>query len=281
MSADASFHAASLRKVANEARKRAHHHWANTCEDAAEEIDALYEAREIPVHVDATGREREPPHCPTCDCPQAKTPELISSPYEHDRRILPYILNERGLLGIGVEVGVCQGIFAEFILQNWRGRVLYLVDPWALCPDYHDAPYDHEANYAETVKRMQVFADRYRICRMTSLEAASGFEDASLDFVYLDANHSYESVRADLRAWYPKVRQGGMLAGDDYGVNPEQTVDFGLGNGSYTFGVKRAVDEFALEYQKNISIDWLANWNFTVFEMPSRAFPARNWWLIR
>ena len=212
------------------------------------------------------------------------SPDLIYSPYEHDRRVLPHVLKERGLLGVGVEVGVCEGIFSEFILQNWPGE-LYLVDPWKALPDYHDAPYDHEANYEKTLGRMQSFPTRHHICRTTSVVASRQFNDESLDFVYLDGNHSYEAVRQDLRAWYPKVRKGGMLAGDDYCVTPEQTVDFGLGNGPYTFGVKRAVDEFALEYQKNVSIDWLANWSFTVERravgLPDLTFPARNWWLIR
>ncbi len=61
-----------------------------------------------------------------------------------------------------------------------------------------------------------------------SVGAAAIFADASVDFVFLDANHSYESVVNDLRAWWPKIRPGGMLAGHDY---------------TWT-GVRRAVHEF-------------------------------------
>lgn len=62
----------------------------------------------------------------------------------------------------------------------------------------------------------------------SSLRAAVLFADASLDFVFIDANHSYEAVINDIRAWWPKIRPGGLLAGHDY---------------SWT-GVARAVHEF-------------------------------------
>ena len=50
---------------------------------------------------------------------------------------------------------------------------------------------------------------------MPSVEAARRFPDESLDFVMIDGAHDYKSVRADVRAWFPKVKRGGLLAGDD------------------------------------------------------------------
>jgi predicted O-methyltransferase YrrM len=52
--------------------------------------------------------------------------------------------------------------------------------------------------------------------RMPSLDAAEHFEDESIDFVFLDAGHDYESISADIEAWLPKVVPGGTLAGHDY-----------------------------------------------------------------
>lgn len=49
-----------------------------------------------------------------------------------------------------------------------------------------------------------------------SLSAATLFNDGSLDWVHIDARHDYDSVRADIAAWAPKVRPGGWLSGDDY-----------------------------------------------------------------
>ena len=49
-----------------------------------------------------------------------------------------------------------------------------------------------------------------------SKSASDEFEDGSLDFVYIDANHTYESVKSDIEAWLPKVRKGGIISGHDY-----------------------------------------------------------------
>jgi hypothetical protein len=49
-----------------------------------------------------------------------------------------------------------------------------------------------------------------------SVEAASEVEDAWADFVFVDAAHSYEAVKADIAVWQPKVRTGGWFGGHDY-----------------------------------------------------------------
>ena len=66
--------------------------------------------------------------------------------------------------------------------------------------------------------------------RTTSFDAATTFGNESQDVIFLDADHSYEAVKQDIEAWYPKVRPGGVLCGHDY--NPD----------TYP-GVKRAVHE--------------------------------------
>ncbi|MGH7137350.1 MAG: class I SAM-dependent methyltransferase, partial [Pirellulales bacterium] len=90
-------------------------------------------------------------------------------------------------------------------------------------------------------ERLSPHHGRYSIHRLLSREAATCFEDGSLDFVYIDAAHAYEAVREDLRLWYPKVRSQGIFAGHDFldGDRPEGE-----------FGVRRAVLEF--ERQKGL-----------------------------
>ena len=53
--------------------------------------------------------------------------------------------------------------------------------------------------------------------RATSLEAVSRFADGSLDWVFIDAFHEYDAVTADIVAWYPKIKPGGLISGHDYG----------------------------------------------------------------
>ncbi len=155
---------------------------------------------------------------------------------------LPYVLNARGLCGRGVEVGVKHGQFSEYVLDLWKGQVLYSVDPWredapGQYVDVANVPQDEQERfYRGTVARLSRFGARSRIMRCTSAEAAPSFEDGSLDFVYIDARHDYEHVREDIGLWSPKVRPGGILGGHDYLS--------GLIDGT-TFGVKDAVDEFA------------------------------------
>jgi predicted O-methyltransferase YrrM len=63
---------------------------------------------------------------------------------------------------------------------------------------------------------MEPVKDYYTAVRLTSVEAAATYEDSSLDFVFIDADHSYESVREDIIAWWPKVKAGGIISGHDY-----------------------------------------------------------------
>ena len=84
--------------------------------------------------------------------------------------------------------------------------------------------------------------DRIAIHKMRSDESHTHIPD-KLDFIYIDGNHSYEGVKTDIELYYPKLRKGGLLMGDDYHPEPIQTLNFG--GEDMVFGVKKAVDEFA------------------------------------
>jgi hypothetical protein len=159
---------------------------------------------------------------------------LIDAAIPPTRNQLPAVLNRRGLAGTGVEVGVMRGDFSETILEGWRGGRLISVDPWLVGPrsGLSIRP-DHDRFYEHTVERLAKFEERSEVWRMTSVEAAAVIESKSLDFVYIDAMHDYDSVREDLEHWFDKVRPGGLLAGHDYFNGPRPN-----------FRVKEAVDEF-------------------------------------
>ena len=173
------------------------------------------------------------------------------------RAEFPAMLGRLGYV-YGAEVGVEQGQNAARILTGWRGRLL-LVDCWAQQPlaVYCDqAAYwsdaDQEANYQKTLAAMAPFGGRATVRRMMSAEAAGQLADGELDFVYLDANHEYSAVLAELALWYPKVRRGGMISGHDF-------LDAGR-----PFGVASAVREFVRELPVALEVapeDW-ANWHF-------------------
>jgi hypothetical protein len=157
-----------------------------------------------------------------------------------DRHELPILFNSRRLLGCGVEIGVQRGLFSESLLDSWRGRHLISVDPWrAAAEDYHDAANvaqeAHDAFYEETVQRLARFGERSSIWRMYGDEGAERIPHHSMDFVYLDARHDYDSVISDLSVWIEKVRPGGVLCGHDYMDADASDADF---------GVKAAVGDF-------------------------------------
>ena len=65
-------------------------------------------------------------------------------------------------------------------------------------------------------KTMETLAGHYRVEAGASVDVARRFENGSVDFVFIDAAHDYESVIDDVTAWLQKVRPGGIIAGHDY-----------------------------------------------------------------
>lgn len=160
--------------------------------------------------------------------------------YVPTREQIPELLNKLGLNGSGVEIGVQKGIYSESILSRSNLSKLYLCDSWRhFNEDYRDIAnvdnQSHERCFQETKQRLARFSNRIEILRMLSLEATPLFKDETLDFVYIDANHTYQCALDDIRNWYPKVKKGGLIAGHDYidGNLPEAV-----------FGVRSAVNEF-------------------------------------
>ena len=82
---------------------------------------------------------------------------------------------------------------------------------------------------------------------MSSTDAAKLYQDESIDFVFIDAEHDERSVYTDISAWWPKIKKGGILGGDDY---------------SYLWpGVEVAVNRFFGPQEMTIHIDWPPMWH--------------------
>lgn len=168
------------------------------------------------------------------------------------REDLPFILNKMGLTGLGVEVGVLRGEFSKHLLTYWEGKKLYSIDAWRHFEEGYNDVNNGDHNFmldcmAKTFMSVYREGPRSVLIRDLSVEASALFADRSLDFVYLDANHSREAVKADLKAWAPKVKSGGLLCGHDYlNASPEAS------NISTEFGVKAAVDLWASLNSKEI-----------------------------
>ncbi len=155
----------------------------------------------------------------------------------------------------GAEIGVYQGRFSEILFQAIPNLEMVCVDSWDRIPH-------HEAIYEAAVARLSSY--KATLIRKTSLEAAPQIKDGSLDFVYIDASHDYSHVIADIETWVPKVKQGGIVAGDDYYVTQQKNE-----------GVIRAVNEYVDKHGYDLH---LTRWDFSIKPRDDR---QPNWWFVK
>ena len=88
--------------------------------------------------------------------------------------------------------------------------------------------------------------DSFNIIKDTSHNAANQFSNGSIDYIMLDAGHSYEDVMDDIKIWYNKIKPGGCISGDDYG-------------GSFFPGVTQAADEYFYKQFNRGFRNWYRN----------------------
>jgi hypothetical protein len=142
---------------------------------------------------------------------------------------------------ICAEIGVWEGGFSKQILGSTKPQSLHLIDPWTFDDSFPKSWFGgQEAKNQQHMDDIhtdvvRLFSDHPEVIvkRQTSLQAAQEYPDGFFDWVYLDANHTYPFAAQDLVAWWPRVKFGGYLAGDDY-----------IAGGWFQGGVKRAVDGF-------------------------------------
>jgi hypothetical protein len=211
-----------------------------------EELDSIIEPMSNPQDTRRNTAERNSKDC------KCETSDLLSSRRIHSlchkqlstRGELPSYLTSLGLLGEGVEIGVRDGDFSQWVLSHWAGEKLHLVDPWAhqdvkLYNDKSNVGQKEQDDLHNGVVDMMTarFPGRFQVHRDYSVNAARNFKDSSLDYIYIDGRHDYAGVKEDLEAWYPKLREGGLFAGHDF--VPDGILSTG------DFGVQKGVSEFA------------------------------------
>lgn len=134
---------------------------------------------------------------------------------------------------VGAEIGVHKGQFSEYLLQNKTDLKLYCIDPFEVYEEYyiighpsrqHALPKQSQWDtlFANTKKTLTKYGDRVELIRKRSVQAVNSFEDGSLDFVFIDANHLYAYVKEDILIWSPKVKLGGLIIGHDYCKEKEE-----------------------------------------------------------
>jgi hypothetical protein len=123
---------------------------------------------------------------------------------------------------IAVELGAWKGrstcFMAVEIANSGKPVDFYTVDHWQGSNEqgYDDPDLGSGKLFETFLRNIERVASHVTVIRADTQEAATRLDDESIDFLYVDASHSYRGVLADLRAWYPKVKFGGTIAGDDW-----------------------------------------------------------------
>jgi len=145
----------------------------------------------------------------------------------------------------GAEIGVWKGVNAKWYFKVLRIKKLYLIDPYEAYDDgSSDKNYKNLLKAKNKVLKMFGSDKRVKLIFKDSISGAKQIPDNSLDFAYIDGDHSYEFVIKDIRTYYRKVKKGGVISGDDITWK----------------GVSKAVFEFCCEKKISAVIkgkDWI------------------------
>lgn len=128
---------------------------------------------------------------------------------------------KKGELIYGAEIGVRHGDTAEYLLSRSNNCLhLTLVDPYVAYMDvgYQFTQAEQDEICAKMEKRLSKYKSFYEFHQNYSIPVAKSYDNESFDFVFIDAEHTYESCKADIEAWYPKVKSTGLLCGHDYSM---------------------------------------------------------------
>jgi hypothetical protein len=157
---------------------------------------------------------------------------------------------------LGIEIGVWQGWFLQHMIVN-TGMYMIGIDPYIDTKSYADPtrneynPFEvgpdgyiyQETRYISTWQNINQLCGTHNkatLLRAYSYDVKHYFQDESIDFVYIDGEHTYKAVAQDIDDWWPKVKRGGILSGHDYNeTNP---------------GSIQAVDEFSDKIQLDFQI---------------------------
>ncbi len=193
------------------------------------------------------------------DTLEINKPISSPSPWLTTRQELLNLLPKNAIVA---EIGVEAGVFSKSILSITEPHHLFLIDCWTEQPtDIFPENRPEQLQLSLYQKVQQEFAgnDHVTIIKEFSSKAATLFPDDYFDWIYIDANHSYEAVKEDLEIWFAKVKDGGFITGHDYFIfdryDPKhESLLTNILDDNY-YGVVQAVNEFIIKY--NLSIIYL------------------------
>jgi hypothetical protein len=129
---------------------------------------------------------------------------------------LPQLFKELDLKK-GAEIGVLEGKFSEILCRELPEAKIYSIDPWEYYPVHKNfrKAWMYEPIYQRAKEALSKYPNS-EIIRKRSMDAVGSFEDNSLDFVFIDADHRFQYITNDIAEWLKKVRPGGIISGHDF-----------------------------------------------------------------
>ena len=131
----------------------------------------------------------------------------------YNRNLLADVYRELGFK-IGAEIGVRRGSYSRVLCRANPELKLYCVDPWGPYPGRRYTVGVQEQIYKVARKRLSEYNAEF--IRKRSLDAVNDFKNNSLDFVFIDGDHRYNSIAVDIVEWQRKVRPGGIVSVHDF-----------------------------------------------------------------
>lgn len=118
---------------------------------------------------------------------------------------------------VGAEIGVYKAEFTEKLCK--AGLKVYGIDPYINYQNYRKHPKEMDYEEMHLMAKKILEENCGILIKKTSIEALKDIPDESLDFVYIDGNHSLPYITQDIYEWNRKVKVGGCISGHDYFLN--------------------------------------------------------------
>lgn len=134
--------------------------------------------------------------------------------------VYDYIIDSTPDDGTIVEVGAWLGKSSSYMCDNGGDRNIIIIDSWEGSPNEINTNHKlaTQTDIYEIFK--ENMGDRnYKSIRGFSTDVAKQFDDESIDSIFIDATHTYDAVKEDIKAWLPKVKHDGLIGGHDYSID--------------------------------------------------------------
>ena len=173
---------------------------------------------------------------------------------------IPRWLHTHNFYGKGAVIGADDGSFAKLLRTEWNGSKLIVIDPWDLqkedeCDIQSKTNEVHKNNFYKTLNNLETHKNKVEIIKNFSEKVCDDFEDNIFDFIYLNAHYTFENIWSDIKSWWPKIKQGGLLCGSNFGNGDSHDPKT-----KWKYETKSAVNKFSVDNQLDFTVGTCSTW---------------------